>query len=664
MSAYFVRRVLMVPLTFLVITFIVYAILRVVPGGPIQQAEAQQHLHGGEGGGGGGGGQLQMSEEGLESLAAYYALDEPIPVGYLQWLGLWPRERDEWIPPVPKDRHAKVAHRLAKLEKARDQARVALAKHLKERSLIAYHGKLYRAVDPSTLPAAERTQIEHLLERTFGARYALERTLGARGQAWKSDEDAMPLAEVTQEAYDAEEKVAGGHGLETGKLLAPAQEASGDASLAKAKTLLAGVTSAERAFDAAQGRTGYALLPDGHLVQGPLLPLLELNAVRGAAAARLDALLGPRHLYGVRGTLYRPVPKRTRRGKAIRAFFDRADVLVGKGFTGRPDLLDYLAAKGFTWRAGVYYEPVPQSVRAKDPEYFATATAVMRVRDLAQQKLDAIEAAHHVKVDPDGRLYRVVHRVAGILELDFGDSYQANQPVFTLIVERLGVSLPYVLTGYLLAWIVCVPLGVLKAIKHRTSFDNLSSIVVFIAYAVPGFVVALILLVTVAAHVSFIPLGGYLPQNADEFGFFALLGAHVRYMLIPVIAYTAGSFATMTILMKNSLLENLGQDYVRTAFAKGLTERRVIFVHALRNSLIPITAGIGTAFSLLFSGSFLIEETCNIPGMGLLGFNSILQHDYPVVMGLVVVGVLIQLFGNILSDLIWAAIDPRIRFGR
>jgi microcin C transport system permease protein len=134
-------------------------------------------------------------------------------------------------------------------------------------------------------------------------------------------------------------------------------------------------------------------------------------------------------------------------------------------------------------------------------------------------------------------------------------------------------------------------------------------------------------------------------------------------MIIPVTAYVAGQFALMTMLMKNSVMENLTADYVRTAFAKGLTERRVIFLHVLRNSLIPITAGIGGAIGLLLAGSFLIEKTTNIPGMGLLGFEAVLQRDYPVVMGILVLSVLITLVGNILSDLVWAAIDPRIRFG-
>jgi microcin C transport system permease protein len=123
-----------------------------------------------------------------------------------------------------------------------------------------------------------------------------------------------------------------------------------------------------------------------------------------------------------------------------------------------------------------------------------------------------------------------------------------------------------------------------------------------------------------------------------------------------------GSFATLTILTKNSLMENLGQDYVRTAFAKGLDEHRVIFKHALRNSLIPISTGLGHVFSLILAGSFLIEKVFNIDGMGYLGYTSILQRDYPVALGILVISSLLMLIGNILSDVIYVIVDPRIRF--
>ena len=160
------------------------------------------------------------------------------------------------------------------------------------------------------------------------------------------------------------------------------------------------------------------------------------------------------------------------------------------------------------------------------------------------------------------------------------------------------------------------------------------------------------------------PLGGFRSENWAELGFFARIANQLHHTAIPVVGYVMGGFATMTILMKNSLLDNLGADYVRTAFAKGLSERRVVFVHAMRNSLIPLTVGIGHALGLLFAGSFLIEKTCNIPGMGLLSFNSVIQRDYPVILGTLVFLVLIRLTGNIFSDVIWALIDPRIRFGK
>lgn len=254
----------------------------------------------------------------------------------------------------------------------------------------------------------------------------------------------------------------------------------------------------------------------------------------------------------------------------------------------------------------------------------------------------------------------------GIAKLDFGDSYIHGEPVIKVIVSRFPISIYFGLIGYFATWLVCIPLGVYKAIKHKSLFDTSTSVFVFLGYSIPGFVACLILLVLFGGGTfwNFVPLEGFRSDNWEEFSALGKVLDQVHHTIVPVIGYLIGGFATMTILMKNSLLENLGADYVRTAFAKGLSERRVIFVHALRNSLIPITAGIGHALALLFAGSFLIEKTCNIPGMGLLGYNSIIQRDYPVILGLLVFMVLIQLTGNIISDLVWALVDPRIRFGK
>ena len=203
-----------------------------------------------------------------------------------------------------------------------------------------------------------------------------------------------------------------------------------------------------------------------------------------------------------------------------------------------------------------------------------------------------------------------------------------------------------------------------KAIRHGTKFDLVSSVIVFLGYSIPGWALgtALLVLFGGGSFWSFFPLGGFRPDNWNYLGFFAKVTSQIHYMFLPVVCYMIGSFATLTILMKNSVMENLGQDYIRTAFAKGLSERRVIFVHALRNSMIPIATGLGNVIGLILAGSFLIEKVFNIDGMGYLGYTSILQRDYPVALGILVIDSVLMLVGNILSDMIYVIVDPRIRF--
>ena len=251
-----------------------------------------------------------------------------------------------------------------------------------------------------------------------------------------------------------------------------------------------------------------------------------------------------------------------------------------------------------------------------------------------------------------------------VIHLDLGRSYIYQDPVWDVIKSRFPVSIFLGLTGFLLSYLVCVPLGVFKAIRHGTRFDFLSSTVVFLGYSVPGWALgtALLVLFGGGSFWSLFPLGGFRPDNWEYLGFFQKITAQLHYMFLPVFCYMIESFATLTILTKNSLMENLGQDYVRTAFAKGLSERRVIFVHALRNSLIPIATGLGHVVSIILAGSFLIEKVFNIDGMGYLGYTSILQRDYPVALGILVISSVLLLVGNILSDMIYILVDPRIRF--
>jgi len=251
-----------------------------------------------------------------------------------------------------------------------------------------------------------------------------------------------------------------------------------------------------------------------------------------------------------------------------------------------------------------------------------------------------------------------------VLHLDLGRSYIYQDPVWDVIKARFPISIFLGLTAFVLSYLVCVPLGVLKAVRHGSAFDFTSSFIVFLGYSIPGWALGTVLLVLFGGG-SFwdvFPLGGFRPSNWEYLGFFQKVTSQLHHMFLPVFCYMITEFATLTILTKNSLMENLGQDYVRTAFAKGLNERRVIFVHALRNSLIPLATGLGHAISLILAGSFLIEKVFNIDGMGYLGYTSILQRDYPVALGILVISSLLLLLGNILSDIVYVIVDPRIRF--
>lgn len=251
-----------------------------------------------------------------------------------------------------------------------------------------------------------------------------------------------------------------------------------------------------------------------------------------------------------------------------------------------------------------------------------------------------------------------------VLVFDLGTSTRYSEPVWQTIKERLPVSLFYGLATMLLTYMICIPLGIVKAIKHNTAIDHTSSVLVFIGYAVPGFVVGIFLIILFAASWELFPLGGFVSDNFDELGFFGKVGDLLYHAALPLLAYLAGSFAVMTFMMKNSLLENLAADYIRTAMAKGLPFKRAVFRHALRNSLIPIATTFGENISFFLTGSFLIEKIFNIDGFGLLGYESLVERDYPVVMGILAIAAFLYLLGNILSDFCVALVDPRVKFGQ
>ena len=250
-----------------------------------------------------------------------------------------------------------------------------------------------------------------------------------------------------------------------------------------------------------------------------------------------------------------------------------------------------------------------------------------------------------------------------VLHLNLGRSTRYNEPVWQTIRERLPVSIYYGVLTLIFTYSVCIPLGIIKAIKHNTTLDHVTSTIVFTGYAIPGFVVGIILIIVFAANLEWFPLGGFVSHDFDELSLSQKALDILDHTVLPLIAYMAGSFAVMTFMMKNSLMDNLAADYVRTAMAKGVSFRKAVIRHAMKNSLIPIATHFGNNISIILTGSFLIETVFNINGFGLLGYESLVERDYPVVMGILVISSLLYLVGNILSDICVALVDPRVRFG-
>ena len=249
-----------------------------------------------------------------------------------------------------------------------------------------------------------------------------------------------------------------------------------------------------------------------------------------------------------------------------------------------------------------------------------------------------------------------------VLKGDLGKSTRYYDPVWDMIRERIPISLYFGILTLILIYGVCIPLGMAKAVRHKTGFDNITSIIIFAGYAIPGWVAGVLMLVLFASNFDVFPLGGLVSELFSEMNLFEKFMDIAWHTVLPLFSYVIGSFTVMTLLMKNTLMDNLSSDYVRTAIAKGLPFKKAILNHALQNSLIPLATSFGNNISIILMGSFLIEKVFNINGMGLLGYESILDRDYPVVMGILVISSLLFMVGNILSDICVAVVDPRVRF--
>ncbi len=248
---------------------------------------------------------------------------------------------------------------------------------------------------------------------------------------------------------------------------------------------------------------------------------------------------------------------------------------------------------------------------------------------------------------------------------DFGNSYYHHRSVASLVVSKLPVSMSLGLWSFLIVYGVCIPLGIAKAVHNGSRFDLFTSSMILVGYAIPGFVlgIALIVFFGGGSFFNIFPLRGLVSDNWEQLSLLSKVLDYLWHMVLPITASAVGSLAVMTMLTKNSFLEEINKQYVLTARAKGLSEKKVLFKHVFRNAIIPIITGFpGYFIAAFFTGSLLIETIFSLDGMGLLAYQSVLNRDYPVVLGTLYFFTIIGLLSRLMSDLSYVFVDPRISF--
>ncbi len=261
---------------------------------------------------------------------------------------------------------------------------------------------------------------------------------------------------------------------------------------------------------------------------------------------------------------------------------------------------------------------------------------------------------------------RYVEMMVNFARFDLGKSFMQNKEVWQLIKEKLPVSISLGLWSFLLAYLISVPLGVAKAVREGSRFDTLSTLVVLIGYAIPGFVLGILLIVLLAGgtFLDWFPLRGLTSDNWAELSWPDRIKDYFWHLALPLVCLTIGSFAVTTMLTKNTFVEEIRKQYVLVARAKGLSQQRVLYKHIFRNALIPLVTGFPAAFvGAFFAGSVLIETLFSLDGLGLLGYEAVIRRDYPVVLGSLYFFTLIGLFVKLVSDLLYRVVDPRVQFG-
>ena len=253
-------------------------------------------------------------------------------------------------------------------------------------------------------------------------------------------------------------------------------------------------------------------------------------------------------------------------------------------------------------------------------------------------------------------------RFSGLFQGDFGRSTVYNDTVVSMILSRVPIALYFGLLTAIVTYAVCLPLGILKALRHRTFIDSASSILIFIGYSIPGFALGAILLVYFGARMNLFPLFGFTSANFSEMAPLDQVKDLAHHTALPLLCYLVGTFAMLTMLTKNNLMDQLAADYVRTAVSKGVSFRRAVIGHAFRNSMIPVATSAGGLVGIFIGGSMLVETVFDIQGFGLLQYQAVIARDMPVIMGTLTISAFLMLLGNIVSDMIVAMVDPRIKF--
>lgn len=543
MKTYFLRRLLLVPITLLGVTLIVFSLTRIMPGSPMEQAMQKQN-QGDEGGSSSSDSpQGNMSEDDLEKLEEEFDYDKVIPVAYLNWLGALPRERDIVKKEIPTQQVTLNLKPLGAITFSRRGDQITAIKDAKGEDFSLPIGWNASLLPPQSLQSNGKKSPGYLLKVT----------------------SPKTNTENLKNAENAENKK---------------------------------IAAQEATFPALRsGTDNIDITTDAQLV-----------------------------LFGS--------------GQRILVKVDANDPTKILSST-------YMNATDRT------PEQDGWKIIVQTPEDRRSFAARRTKRDVSE-----------VNTPYEYRIKAYKTRFEGLFQGSFGKSVKYGDSVVSMILDRVPISLYFGILSTVIIYGVCIPLGIMKGIRHRSLMDNLTSILIFVGYSIPGFALGALLLVYLGARQGLFPLFGLMSADAENMSLFGQLLDLAHHTVLPLIAYIVSGFAMMTMMMKNNLMDNLSADYVRTAVAKGVSFNGAVFKHAFRNSFIPIATGLGGLITIFVGGSLLIEKVFDIQGFGMLSFNAVEQRDQTVIMGTLTISAFLMMIGNILSDLIVSMVDPRIKFSK